>query len=119
MRSQRRQNYGRNGELLKSCVVAKGFEGEIRGTSLCHAAMVHVSDGAGEPVCVGVERLELEFDGLRGSFWLVYTGNGEALERHDRLHILPGSGTGDLLGISGAASILPGRRFRLDYRLAR
>jgi hypothetical protein len=116
--SQRAQHVGPKGELVKSCVVTKDFKGDISGTSLCHAARVQRHGDGRSAVCLGLEQMEVEFDGLKGSFWLVYTGDGRPLDRHERLTILEGSGDGDLVRISGAGRVLPGQRFRLDYRLA-
>lgn len=114
---QRRCYAGPGGELVSSCVVARGFSGEISGTSLCEAAEVRFGEQRRRAVCVGVEELDVEFDGLTGSFFLVYSRDGSPLDFDKPLSILSDSGTRDLRGISGVARFLPEQGFLLDYRL--
>ncbi|RKT17049.1 uncharacterized protein DUF3224 [Streptomyces sp. 1114.5] len=94
---------------------AKIFTGDITGTSRLECVMLGSEGGAA--VYVGAERLELEFDGLKGSFFLTHRSMAYDGKYDKTLVIVPGSGTGDLVGITGKAEILPGHDFVLEYDL--
>jgi hypothetical protein len=104
-----------HGAQLQRTEATKTFTGELAGTSALEAVML----GVGENVSayVAVERLEVEFDGLKGSFCLLHSATANGDENEMNLTILPGSGTGDLVGLSGTAKILPGHTFSLEYDL--
>jgi len=104
-----------HGAQLQRTQAAKTFTGELSGSSALEAVML----GVGENVSayVAVERLEVGFDGLKGSFCLLHSATANGDDNHMRLTILPGSGTGDLVGLSGTAEILPGHGFALVYEL--
>ena len=104
-----------HGAQLQRTQAAKTFTGELSGSSALEAVML----GVGENVSayVAVERLEVGFDGLKGSFCLLHSATANGDDNNMRLTILPGSGTGDLVGLSGTAEILPGHEFALVYEL--
>ena len=104
-----------HGAQLQRTQAAKTFTGDLAGTSALEAVML----GVGEDVSayVAVERLEVEFDGLKGSFCLLHAATAHGEENEMNLTIIPGSGTGDLAGLSGTATILPGHGFALEYEL--
>lgn len=102
-----------HGAQLQRTEAAKTFTGELAGTSALEAVML----GVGENVSayVAVERLEVEFDGLKGSFCLLHAATANGDDNEMKLTIIPGSGTGDLEGLVGTAKILPGHEFLLEY----
>jgi hypothetical protein len=78
--------------------IAKTFTGAIEGTSTVE--MLTASNAASRAY-VGFERLAVSVDGRKGAFVLHHSADDSGL----RLKILTGSGSGELTGISGAASI--------------
>ncbi|MFC1419922.1 DUF3224 domain-containing protein [Streptacidiphilus cavernicola] len=104
-----------HGAQLQRTEAAKTFTGDLAGTSALEAVML----GVGENVSayVAVERMEVEFDGLKGSFCLLHAATANGDENEMKLTIIPGSGTGDLVGLTGTAVVLPGHEFALEYDL--
>ncbi|MEV6116061.1 DUF3224 domain-containing protein [Streptomyces sp. NPDC052109] len=94
---------------------AKTFTGEMTGTSVLEAIMCGVEGGPA--VYVAIEKLDLEFHGMKGSFMLAHRSMAHGDDHRKSLDIVPGSGTGDFKGISGTAEILPGHDFVVDYDL--
>ncbi|HWE88677.1 MAG TPA: DUF3224 domain-containing protein [Pseudonocardiaceae bacterium] len=94
----------------------KTFTGEITGTSVLAATMTSVEGGPA--VYVAIEKYEVEFDGLKGRFLVAHraTKNGDVQDLS--LLIVPGSGSGDLTGITGTAEITPDDDFILTYEIA-
>ena len=104
-----------HGAQLQRTEAAKTFTGGLTGTSALEAIML----GVGEDVSayVAVERLQVEFDGLEGSFCLLHSATAHGDENQMDLTVIPGSGTGDLVGLTGTAKILPGHELELEYQL--
>ncbi|MGV3708553.1 MAG: DUF3224 domain-containing protein [Gemmatimonas sp.] len=94
----------------------KTFTGDITGTSLVKAIMM-VSENSGPAVYVGIERYNVTVNGKQGSFMLTHTAYMPDPENLTRWEIVPGSGSGELTGISGHGEILPGHNFKLEYTL--
>ncbi|MBC8087468.1 MAG: DUF3224 domain-containing protein [Phycisphaerae bacterium] len=94
----------------------KTFSGDITGTSLVKAIML-VNENSGPAVYVGVERFHCSVHGKQGTFLLTHTAFMPDPERITRWQIVPGSGTGELAGISGTGEIQPGHNFRMEYNL--
>jgi hypothetical protein len=94
----------------------KTFTGDITGSSLVKAIMM-VSENSGPAVYVGIERYDVTINGRKGSFMLTHTAYMPDPDKLTRWEIVPGSGSGELTGISGQGEILPGHNFRLDYTL--
>lgn len=82
---------------------AKTFTGAIEATSTVEMLSVRGSDhGAGY---VAIERIRGTVDGRKGSFVLLHIGTMDDESRWAKWPIAPGSGTGDLAGISGEGRI--------------
>jgi hypothetical protein len=94
----------------------KTFTGDITGTSLVKAIMM-MSENAGPAVYVGVERYDVTVNGKKGTFLLTHTAYMPDPQKITRWEIVPGSGSGELTGISGTGEIQPGHNFRLEYTL--
>jgi hypothetical protein len=82
-----------------------------------HGAQLQRTEAAKTFTGVAVERLDVEFDGLKGSFCLLHSATAHGDENEMNLTIIPGSGTGDLVGLTGTAKILPGHVLELEYQL--
>jgi hypothetical protein len=78
--------------------ISKTFTGAVEGTSTVE--MLTASNAASRAY-VAFERLDVSVDGRKGTFVLHHSADDSGLT----LKILTGSGSGELAGISGAASI--------------
>jgi hypothetical protein len=97
----------------------KHFHGELEASSVVHMLAVG-TDVPGSAAYVAIERLSGTLHGLAGSFFLQHNGVMNRGAASLSLTIVPDSGTGDLLGISGrmAIDITAGKHFyTLDYTL--
>ena len=97
----------------------KQFHGELEASSIVHMLAVG-TDVPGSAAYVAIERLSGTLHGLAGSFFLQHNGVMNRGAASLSLTIVPDSGTGDLLGISGrmAIDITAGKHFyTLDYTL--
>jgi hypothetical protein len=84
---------------LTRATVTKTFTGDIAGEGHVEYLMMYRSDGTA--TFVGLERVVGQVAGKAGSFVLHRSGvfeNGLAKESY---FVIPGSGTGDLLGLRG------------------
>jgi hypothetical protein len=100
---------------------SKTFTGDLAGTSYIEFIMgeLEPAEGGQTPrVYVGVERIEGVLHGRKGSFAVVHVGTMLGTDHQATWTILPGSGTGELAGISGTAEILPNHDFVVTYDLS-
>lgn len=98
--------------------LAKTFHGDLTGTGTGEmlATMAPGASGA----YVAMERVKGTIDGRTGSFALVHRGLMDRGEQSLSITIVPGSGTGDLAGISGVFHLtIEGgeHRYDLEYDL--
>jgi hypothetical protein len=91
---------GGDGPKLSQVRVVKRFSGALEGTS---EARVLTAQGAGGAGYMASERVEGVLDGRRGTFVMQHGGVGDEAGSRAFGHIVPGSGTGELAGLSGAA----------------
>jgi hypothetical protein len=93
----------------------KTFTGDLSGTSTVELILARLATGAS--VYVGVERFDVALDGRKGGFVLMHSAT-MLDEAHDSAWtIVPGSGDGELAGITGRGEILPNHDFLLHYDL--
>ena len=113
--------YGEGQDLPKMtrAAVTKTFTGDIGGEGHVEYLMMYGSDGSA--TFVGLERVVGHVAGRAGSFVLQRTGvfeNGVAKESYV---VIPGSGTGDLLGLRGEGASAVGHGtehpFTLNYEV--
>ncbi len=81
----------------------KSFEGAITGTSAAELLMASASGGTA--VYVGIERVDAAVGGRKGTFVLRHSALGSAEGGDMRVDVLPGSGTGELAGLTGELTI--------------
>ena len=108
------------GEVKLSRVrVTKTFSGEIVGTST--AALVMCGAQEGSAAYVGLEQMLVSVRGRAGSFVLQHNATMTKTAQSLSLTIVPDSGTGKLVGISGQGRIEidaeGGHTLILDYEL--
>ena len=95
---------------------AKTFTGEVAGTSVVEAVMYGTPDAAAAAY-VGIERFEGSVGDAKGSFVLTHRATILDGQQVAELQILPGTGTGDLAGITGTADLRPDHTLTLHYEL--
>ena len=105
----------RDGVKLTRTRATKTFRGEVEGTSTAELLMTYVAD---EGVAyAGSERITGSVHGRAGSFVLHHTAGPSGVS----WSIVPGTGTGELAGLAGEATITVGsdggHSFALDYDL--
>ena len=98
----------------------KHFSGELEASSVVHMLAVG-TDVPGSAAYVAVERIAGTLQGRTGTFFLMHSGLMNRGAASLSLAIVPDSGTGELVGISGrmAIDITGGKHFyTLDYEIA-
>jgi hypothetical protein len=99
------------GPPLARVTVRKRFSGPLEGTSVGEVLI------AGREGYLASERVDGVLEGRRGTFVLQHGGVGD----HAFGHVVPGSGTGELAGLSGEAVFAhddAGALLTLSYALA-
>jgi hypothetical protein len=100
--------------------IGKTFRGALAGTST--GEMLTSSDAKnGSGAYVAVERFTGRLDGRSGSFYLVHRGIMDGGRPDLSITVVPGSGTGELAGISGTLQLdlaSKDHAFTLEYSLA-
>lgn len=101
--------------------MVKTFEGDLAGHSITWF-LGCLNQETGEGSYAAVEAVEASVHGRRGTFNVVHAASTHGSDRYDEhFTIVPGSGTGELLGISGAGSIAIDEdgthRLELEYTL--
>jgi len=94
----------------------KTFTGDLSGTSEIEITMGKLDTGA--MVYVGVERFDVELHGRKGTFVVMHSSTMLGSDYEMTLKLVPGSGTGDLAGITGTAQITAGHDLLLEYEIA-
>jgi hypothetical protein len=105
---------------LTRASVRKTFSGDFEGESTLEYLMAYPGDGTAS--FVGLERLVGRLGGRRGSFILQHTGSDDGHTASGTWQVVPGSGTGELLGLSGQGTLRlsrnePSYAFVLDYEV--
>ena len=106
------------GPELSRITIGKTFTGDFEGTGLGDGLFCGMSaprDGAGYLVS---ERLTGQLEGRTGTFVIQHGGlMGPATPPRTFGNIVPGSGTGELAGISGTVEITDNHTLVLTYEL--
>ncbi|MFD5383826.1 DUF3224 domain-containing protein [Streptomyces sp. NPDC056669] len=110
------------GAKLARAVVTNAFSGGIAAPrTSCQYAITYLTDKTG--VCCGYELLTGTVGGRAGSFVLVQHAHfGEDRTVHCTFEVVPGSGTGELAGLTGSGTytVVPGETeipYSFDYTL--
>jgi hypothetical protein len=111
-------NDRRPGKLTKANGT-QSFSGAVDGTGRVEWLMCYVEDGTAE--YVGLQEIEGSIDGRSGSFVMMSSGRFDGKQSKGQWTIVPGSGTGELDGITGSGSFDAGpgpqATFALSYEL--
>jgi hypothetical protein len=97
------------------------YTGDIEAESSFQILITQNEDGTGN--LVGLEKVTGSVHGKSGSFVFQHTGTFDNGKIHETLLVMPGSGTGELAGISGQVAIAldeHGESFPVtfDYQIA-
>jgi hypothetical protein len=106
------------GRKLTRASITCAYSGAIDGESSLEYLMVYRPDGTA--TYVGLEHVSGTLGGKRGGFVVEHTGEWRDNAAHTTLTIVPGSGTGQLEGISGQGSANATRDelpYTLEYQL--
>ena len=99
---------------LSRVTVKKSFDGEVKGESTGELLMCASADGAAGYTIM--DRFFVEIEGRKGSFVAIHGAMTDEMKAVGR--IIPGSGTGDLTGISGTLEFKSdesGKRIIFNY----
>ena len=94
---------GENGRKLTRATVVKPYSGDLEGEGTMEYVMAYSSEASA--VYVGIERVEGRLDGRAGTFAMKDEGTFEDGVAASSFTIVEGSGTGELEGIRGRASV--------------
>ncbi len=111
---------GQDQPKLTRASVTKTYTGDIEGEGHVEYLMMYRSDGSA--TFVGLEQVVGRIGGRAGTFVLQRTGVFEDGRAKESYSVIPGSATGDLLGLTGDGSSAVGHGmehpFTLSYELA-
>ena len=105
------------GPALARATVRRRFRGPLEGTSVAELLTAKGDRGAGY---LASERVDGSLDGRRGTFVLQHGGVGDETDQRAFGHVVPGSGTGELVGLRGEAVYAhddAGARVTITYEL--
>lgn len=106
-------------EGLARMAMEKRFHGDLEGSS--EGEMLSWQDDAtGAAAYVAIERVTGSLDGRAGSFVLTHRGTMTPDDQRLNVTVVPGSGTGELVGIEGVMVIIiqeGEHAYELEYRL--
>ena len=95
------------------------FTGDIEGDGAVNWLMLYRADKSAH--FVGLQRITGSVGGRRGAFVLAAEGDHEGGSSRIRLTVVPGSGTGELVGIDGTGSMTapggPEGTYELQYTI--
>ena len=89
-----------DGRKMTKAHVVFAYTGEFEGEGKIEYVMAYDKDGNAR--FVGMERITGSVGGHAGSFVIQHIGHYQGKESHEEWEIVPGSGTGQLEGISGS-----------------
>lgn len=108
-----------DGPKLTRAHIRKSFHGDLSGMGNLMYLMTHFQDG--NATFMGFEKVEGALHGRSGSFVLQHTGSYDGQTATAKFEVVPGSGTNQLAGLSGAGSFSAGHAeehdMTLDYEL--
>lgn len=91
------------------------FTGVIEGSGHVRTVMVYPADDAAN--FTGLQRVTGTVGGRKGSFVLQATGSWTGGVARADWHVVPGSATGELAGLSGTGGYVSGENGACDYTL--
>ena|SRR5689334_5954319 len=112
------EELGSGGKLTRASVTQQ-FSGDVTGAGAVEWLMCYQADGTAR--FVGWQRVDGSVGGAEGSFVLATDGEFDGGKAVGRWTVVPGSGSGDLAGLTGEGRFEaphgPTATFTLDYDL--
>lgn len=87
-------------------IIDKEFQGDFTGTSKGQMLMASSSSNQGSAGYVAIEKLTGALHGRSGTFYLQHSGTMTRGNGELTITVIPDTGTGDLLGLSGRMNII-------------
>jgi hypothetical protein len=116
--SEETYDEGQAGKMTLA-TVTQGFSGDITGDGAVRWLMAYRADGTAR--FVGMQQVDGELGGRRGSFVLETAGDFDGTMARWSATVVPGSGTGDLAGLEGAGTFGaehgPEATYEIHYQL--
>jgi hypothetical protein len=111
------------GPALGQAIVGKRFSGELEGESTARLLLCQADPGdeASPAGYVGSEQVTGRLAGRSGTFVIQHGGTHDGTKAATFGHVVPGSGTGELTGLTGQARFrhdADGAVLTLDYDLS-
>jgi hypothetical protein len=106
---------GENQPKLTRASVTRTYSGDIAGEGQVEYLMMYRSDGSA--TFVGLEQIVGEIGGKNGSFVLQRSGVFEDGQAKESYFVIPGSGTGELQGLSGDGTSAVGHGMEHPFSL--
>ena len=109
-----------DGARLTRAHVRRSFRGDLSGTGNLMYVMAHCAGGGA--LFTGFEKVAGSLDGRKGTFVLRHTGSYDGDTAAADCEVVPGSGTGELAGLSGTGGFAAGAAeehgMTLDWEVA-
>lgn len=104
------------GAKVSHASIVQEFAGDLRATGAAEMLMHYANPD--RATFVGFQRFEGSFDGREGTFLADLEGDYDGTTATTRLTVVPGSGTGALVGLRGQGTAVAGHeppgRYELD-----
>ncbi len=104
-----------DGLKLTQAHVKRSFDGDLTGTGNLMYVMTHIDSG--NAVFLGYEKVVGSLGGRTGSFVLRHTGSYDGGKATAELEVVTGSGTDELVGLSGTGRFSAGHAEEHDMPL--
>ncbi|MDE0609333.1 MAG: DUF3224 domain-containing protein [Anaerolineaceae bacterium] len=104
-----------DGPSLTRAQIRKSFEGDLVATGVLMYAMTYLDDENAS--FLGFEKVVGTLGGRTGSFVLRHTGVYDGEQARASCEVVPGSGTGELAGLSGSGGFAAGHAEQHDMTL--
>ena len=101
-----------DGPRLTRAHIRKAFEGDLVATGVLMYVMTYLDDS--DATFLGFEKVTGSLGGRSGSFVLRHTGTYDGEKATATCEVLPGSGTGELAGLSGSGGFSAGHAAQHD-----
>ena len=104
-----------DGQKLTRAHIRRTFHGDLSGTGNLMYVMAHLSDE--DAAFSGFEKVVGSLGGRTGSFVLRHTGRYDGEKATAEYEVMPGSGTGELTGVTGSGGFSVGDAAEHDMTL--
>jgi hypothetical protein len=95
---------GEDGRKLTKVDASFSYDGGLKGESAAVWLLAYNPDKSGS--APALERFDGALDGRAGSFILLHASDFDAASVRDSFSVVPGSGTGELAGLRGEATVV-------------